>query len=78
MFYITTVLKHFIVCCLLGSNIWDTEVDIAIFYGLNCLEFDFRDVQGYSCTQNSPYWLWSPLSFQFSGYRCSFPGIQRP
>jgi len=57
MFYITTVLKHFIVFCLLWSNIWETGVDIAICYDLSCLEFDSREVQRYSCIQNSPYWL---------------------
>lgn len=78
MFYITKVLKHFIVFCLLGSNIWETQVDIAICYGLNCLEFDSREMQGYSCIQNNPYWLWSPPSFQFSGYHFSFPGYSSP
>ena len=78
MFCITKVLKPFIVFCLLGFNIWETGVDIAICYGLSCLEFDSLEVQCYSCIQNNPYWLWRPSSFQFSGYSCSFPGIQHP
>jgi hypothetical protein len=78
MFYIITVLKYFIAFCLFGSNILETEVNTAICYGVNCLEFDSRDVQVYSCIQNSTYWLWNPPSLQFNGYRGSFPGIQRP
>ena len=70
--------KHLIVFCLLGSDIWETEIDLAVCYGLNCLGFDSREMQFYSCIQNSPYWLWGLFSFQFSGYSCSFPGIQRP